>query len=95
MIDKERQRLTRRGRKWIYGIALAVLPILTTYGILTEEQAVLYATLLGSILVPGLALHDNSRAERDQLASYEQGLDEGWQAATNTERDSPRGENGL
>lgn len=42
-------------RSWLYGIALAVLPILVGYGILTEAEAPLWAALIGSVLVPGVA----------------------------------------
>lgn len=48
--------LTPSVRRWIYGIALALLPILTAYGVLQEAHAPLWASLVGSILVPGLAL---------------------------------------
>lgn len=48
--------LTPQVRRWLYGIALAILPILTAYSILQEAHAPLWAALVGSILVPGLAL---------------------------------------
>lgn len=53
---------------------------------MTEQMAALYATLLGSILVPWLALSDQSQHERSEEDSYQRGLDDGWQAATDTER---------
>lgn len=43
-------------RRWIYGIALAVLPLLTFYGIISETAAPLWAAIVGAILVPSLAL---------------------------------------
>lgn len=48
--------LTPQVRRWAYGIALALLPILTAYGILQDTHAPLWASLVGSILVPGVAL---------------------------------------
>lgn len=48
--------LTPALRRTIYTVALAVLPLLSYYGILTEAVAPLWASLIGSILVPGIAL---------------------------------------
>lgn len=79
---KERVILTRRGHKYIHGIALAVLPIITAAGILTEQTAALWATLLGAILVPWVALEDNHSAELESRDSYERGLGDGYDAAT-------------
>lgn len=79
---KERTTLTRRRRKWLYGIALAVLPIITATGMMTESMAALWATLLGAILVPWIALEENHRAERESRNEYERGLDDGWDAAS-------------
>jgi len=79
----ERLILTRRGRKYLHGIALAFLPIITATGILTEQTAALYATLIGAILVPWVALEDNHSAELENRDEYERGLDEGYDAATN------------
>jgi len=75
--------LTRQARKWIHGIALAFLPIITATGILTEQTAALYATLLGAILVPWIALEDNHSAELETVEEYQRGLDEGYDAAIN------------
>lgn len=80
---KGRVILTRRGRKYIHGIALAVLPIITAAGMMTENMAALWATLLGAILVPWIALEDNHSAELESRDEYERGLDEGYEAATN------------
>ena len=79
---KERIILTRRGRKWLHGIALAFLPIITAAGIMTENMAALWATLLGAILVPWVALEDNHSAELESRDQYNRGLDEGWSAAS-------------
>lgn len=83
---KERIMLTRQARKWIHGIALAFLPIITATGILTDQTAALYATLLGAILVPWIALEDNHSAELETVEEYQRGLDEGYDAATNHDK---------
>lgn len=43
-------------RKWIYGIALAVVPLLTAYGLVSETLAPLWVSLVSAVLVPSLAL---------------------------------------
>lgn len=43
-------------RKWVYGVALAVVPLLTAYGLVSEELAPLWVSLVSAVLVPGLAL---------------------------------------
>ena len=53
MLDKL---LSREGRKWLYGIALTVVPLLVAYGVLTEDAAPLWIALIGSFLAPTLAL---------------------------------------
>lgn len=42
-------------RRYIYGVAVAVLPLLIAYGVLSEEHAPLWVAALGAVLVPGLA----------------------------------------
>lgn len=86
MFDHEKKRVTRRGRTWLYGIALAVMPILIAIGIVTEEIAVLWATLIGAILVPGAAIHEQTKHEQDTEQSYYIGIDEGYQTAVDDNR---------
>ena len=64
--------LTPAVRKWIYGIALAVLPLLIAYGVLSAEQAPLWIALVGAILVPGLAVThtDTSTSSGMPAAEY-------------------------
>lgn len=69
--------LTRKTRTWIHGIALAVLPILTAIGMVTEEMALLYGTLVGTILVPWIGLNDQVVADENELDAYHEGLVEG------------------
>ncbi|MFW0112099.1 phage holin [Rothia sp. CCM 9416] len=45
-----------QARKWVYGVALAVVPLLTAYGLVSEELAPLWVSLVSAVLVPGLAL---------------------------------------
>ena len=37
-------------RRWLYGIAAAVAPIATAYGLVTDEQSVLWLNLAGAVL---------------------------------------------
>lgn len=60
MIDKL---LSREGRKWLYGIALTVVPLLVAYGIVEEDAAPLWVALIGSLLAPTLALTHLSPVE--------------------------------
>lgn len=39
-----------RVRRWLYGIAAAAAPLVTVYGLVTDEQAVLWLNLAGAIL---------------------------------------------
>jgi len=55
--------MSREGRKWLYGIALTVVPLLVAYGVLTEDAAPLWIALIGSFLAPTLALTHLSPVE--------------------------------
>jgi hypothetical protein len=48
--------MSREGRKWLYGIALTVVPLLVAYGVIAEDAAPLWVALVGSLLAPALAL---------------------------------------
>ena len=48
--------LSREGRKWLYLISLAVIPLLVFYGVITEDSVPLWVALVGSVLAPTLAL---------------------------------------
>lgn len=56
-------------RRWLYGIAVAVVPILTVYGIIAESDAALWIGLAGAVLgtgVPALAAaNTDTTPERD------------------------------
>ena len=62
------------------------MPILIAIGIVTEELAVLWATLIGAVLVPGAAIHEQTKHEKDTNDSYMIGVDEGYQAAADDNR---------
>lgn len=54
--------LTPAVRRWIYGVAIAALPLLIGFGTITEADAPLWAALVGAILVPGLAVANVEKA---------------------------------
>ena len=39
-----------RIRRWLYGIAAAAAPLATIYGLVTDQQAVLWLNLVGAVL---------------------------------------------
>lgn len=43
-------------RTWIYGIVTAVIPLLSAYGILSEEQVPLWVALAAAFFATGTAL---------------------------------------
>jgi len=56
--------LTPARRRRVYGIALAVVPLLVLYGILDEQSAPLWIALVSAVVVPGLAVaHVNDDRE--------------------------------
>lgn len=57
------QYLTPARRRWIYGIAIAVLPLLIAYGVVSKEDAPLWIALVGAVLVPGLAVANVNDAD--------------------------------
>lgn len=58
-----------RTRRWIYGIAVAAVPLLVAYGVIAESDAALWIGLAGAVLgtgVPALAAANTDvPAERD------------------------------
>ena len=47
--------LTPAVRKWLYGIAVVVMPLLITYGVVDASRGALWLAIVGAVLVPGLA----------------------------------------
>lgn len=43
-------------RKYIYGIAIAAIPLAISLGLITSEIAPTIVAIVGAVLVPGLAL---------------------------------------
>ena len=63
--------LTPAVRKWIYGVALALLPLLIGFGIVKAEDAPLWAALIGAILVPALAVTHTDTATASGMPAAE------------------------
>lgn len=66
---------SREVRKWVYGISLAVIPLLVAYGVLDEAAAPLWVALVGAVVAPGLALANLTPAN-DETHNYEPQIDE-------------------
>jgi hypothetical protein len=50
--------LSAHTRRWIYGVALTVVPLLVAYGVLEESAAPLWIALIGAVVAPALALNN-------------------------------------
>lgn len=48
--DPARPLVSATCRRWLYGIAAAAAPIATAYGLVTDEQSVLWLNLAGAAL---------------------------------------------
>ena len=48
--------VSREGRKWIYGVCLAVVPLFVVYGVIDGEAAPLWIAVIAAIVAPSLAL---------------------------------------
>ena len=55
--------LTPDVRRWLYGIATALVPILVIYGVLEAETAPMWIALVASVLGTGTALAHVPRAD--------------------------------
>lgn len=47
---------SREGRKWVYTVSLALIPLLVFYGVITAESAPLWIALIGAVVAPVMAL---------------------------------------
>lgn len=56
--------LTPARRRWVYRVALAAVPLLVAYGILSARDAALWVALVGAVVAPGLALRHTPRGPR-------------------------------
>lgn len=50
--------LSRAWRKWIYGVALAAVPLAIAFGVLDDRRGALVIALVGAIVSPALALRN-------------------------------------
>ena len=48
--------MSREGRKYMYSMSLAVIPLLVAYGVIDEEVAPLWVALAGAVIAPVVAL---------------------------------------
>jgi hypothetical protein len=48
--------LSREGRKWIYGVCLAAVPVLVLYGVIDEQAAPLWIAVIAAVIAPATAL---------------------------------------
>ena len=55
--------MSREGRKYIYLISLAVIPLLVFYGVISEEAAPLWIALVAAVVAPMTALTHLSPVE--------------------------------
>ncbi|WP_229770138.1 phage holin [Mobiluncus porci] len=51
-----KQLLAPAVRSWIYGIVTAIIPILSAYGVISEQEAPLWVALAAAFLATGTAL---------------------------------------
>lgn len=61
-------------RRWIYGIAIAAVPLLVAYGVVAESDAALWIGLAGAVLgtgVPALAAANTPSAEETLAANLQ------------------------
>ena len=59
-VNKESPIMDESTRAWIYRVLLALQPIVVTYGLVTETQAVLWVGVASAILGTGLATFNTS-----------------------------------
>ena len=48
--------VSRYGRKWVYTVSLALIPLLVFYGVISEDSAPLWIALIGAVVAPVMAL---------------------------------------
>ena len=59
-------------RRWLYGIAAAAAPLVTVYGLVTEQQAVLWLNLAGAVLFTMAVGNTPARPTEDEDTEGEQ-----------------------
>jgi len=63
-------------RRWIYGVALAAVPLLVALGILEDAIAPLVIALVGAVVAPSLALANMT--PDPVIAEYKVEAEEHW-----------------
>ena len=58
--------LTPRTRRWLYGIAAAAAPLCTVYGLVTEQESVLWLNLAGAVLFTMAVGNTPARPEEEE-----------------------------
>lgn len=48
--------MSREGRKWIYSVCLAAVPLLVLYGVIDEQAAPLWIAVIAAVVAPTVAL---------------------------------------
>jgi len=48
--------MSREGRKYIYIVSLAAIPLLVFYGVISEDAAPLWIAFAGAVIAPVMAL---------------------------------------
>lgn len=59
---------SRNGRKHVYLVCLAAVPLLVAYGAISADTAPLWVALAGAIVAPSLALRNLSPEQADDEA---------------------------
>jgi len=57
---------TRHRRRWIYGISMALGPLLVFYGVVEESAWPLWVAVIQQVLVPAMALNFVPAGEEEQ-----------------------------
>lgn len=65
--------MTEQTRRYIYGIAAAVLPLLVAGGIVTEQHAPLWLAVAGAALVPAMAYKNTNTTPGGKRAKHATG----------------------
>ena len=58
--------MSREGRKYIYIVSLAMIPLLVAYGVIDEAIAPLWVALAGAVIAPVVALTHLSPKEPEE-----------------------------
>lgn len=72
--------LSPTGRKWLYGITIAVIGVLTGYDVITDDKAPLWLALAAAVLgvvAPAVAIKHvpGKEGEPDYLSDPERGAE--------------------